>query len=82
MLYFFIPSDLLKADIKALFKMSAMSRRIKNVRNKYGRFRKTGKNAQVVLTGRKQLGKLLLKQWKFKYGQHYILWNMIGGVIN
>lgn len=79
---FFIPSDLFKADVKALFKMSTMSRRIKNVRNKFGRFKRTVLNVQVVLTGRKKLGKLLLEQWRFKYGQNYILWNMLSGVMN
>lgn len=78
MLYFFIPSDLFKADVKALFKMST---RIKNVRNKLGIFNETGLNAHVVLTGRKQVGKLILEQWKFKYGQHYILCNIVSGVM-
>lgn len=44
---FLIPSNLFKADIKALFKMSTASRRIKSVRNKHGRFTKTGFTAQV-----------------------------------
>lgn len=58
---FLILSNPFKAYVKALFKMSTMSRGIKSVRNKCGRFKKTGCNTQVVFTGRKHLGKHILE---------------------